>query len=175
MDGDGERSSPSWAWAHSRRISTVTRLISLVNHHLGNRADRIYSEVNVYTQLIYLEVGWCWGRGGWHQCFICSCLWIFQQQRCSNARRGLLRGFVWYKRCLLCMQKALLQGALGHSSLFLGFFSPSLIQGACLTLSYCLHLFGFSDLLRNFYILRCVSSPATPLRTPQCPSRLCEM
>lgn len=61
MDCDGERSSPSWAWAHSRRISTVTRLISLVNHHLGNRADRIYSEVNVYPQLIYLEVGWCCG------------------------------------------------------------------------------------------------------------------
>lgn len=64
MDCDGERSSLSWAWAHSRRISTVTRLISLVNHHLGNRADRIYSEVNVYAQLIYLEVGWCCGGGG---------------------------------------------------------------------------------------------------------------
>lgn len=35
----------------------MTRLISLVNHHLGNRADRIYSEVNVYTQVVYMEVG----------------------------------------------------------------------------------------------------------------------
>lgn len=170
MDCDGERSSPSWAWAHSRRISTVTRLISLVNHHLGNRADRIYSEVNVYPQLIYLEVGW--GVRG-HQCFICSCLWIFQQQRrCSNARRGLLRGFVWYELSPLHAESSSSRCSWSLFTVF-GFFPPSLIQGACLTSSYCLHLFGFYDLLHNFDILRCVSSPAAPLRPPQCRSRLC--
>lgn len=112
--------------------------------------------------------------GGGHQCFICSCLWIFQQQRCSNARRGLLRGFVWYELCLLCMKKALLQGVLGRASLFFGVFS-FLFQGACLTSSYCLHLFGFHALLHNFYILRCVSPPAAPLRPPQCCSGLCKI
>lgn len=164
MDCDGERSSPSWAWAQSRRISTVTRLISLANHHLGNRADRIYSEVNVYTQLIYLEVG------GRHQCFICSCLWIFQQQRCSNARRGLLRGFVWYELSLHAESSS--RCAWSLVTVFL-FFSPLPLSGSLFNfviLSPPVWFFWFTPLLLHLTLrfLSC-SSP------PPCRSRLWEM
>lgn len=132
LDWNRELSSPSEAWTHPLRMSSVARLIRLVNHHFNNLPDRAHRVVNVYSWVIYLEKG-SWKKGTkssmFHLYRFMNFLTAEEFFTCkpSQLRRGLLRA-----------QSCLWAACLVHPQ------SPSHADFFCLIIVHFLWIFDIS-------------------------------
>lgn len=164
IDWNRELSSPPEALKHPLRMSSVARLIRLVNHHFNNLPDRAHRVVNVYSKVIYLqkEAG---RKEPNHQCFISTDLWIFKQQRSSSHASQANLGEACWELSRVCGLLVLHPPFPSHADFFcliivnfMWIFDISL-SWPCHTVAI---LPPFSFIHRYFCLFSCISYSVAP-------------